>query len=596
MNQSTLVHRLEHQAETLGSQAALRFRLDNSWRDISWEQYRMRVLDLAAGLVELGVSAQDRVAMISHNQPNWVIGDLAILAAGAASVPAYPNSIPSQVEYLLQHSEAQVIFVADGAQLRKVQQVRGACPALRHAILMDDDELLADGEFVLTLSSVEARGIKAGREQVEARIQGLDPGSLATIIYTSGTTGPPKGVMLSHRNLTFMADAISQVVEFEEGDSTLSFLPLSHVAERLQGQVCAVSEGLTVNYGESMETIVRDLGEVNATTLLCVPRLWEKIYASIHSGLEDASPLKKRLFDWAITQGTEAFELRNSGSEPGPILEAKLAVADRLIFSKVRAKLGMTHTRKFLSGAAPLSAQVGTFFASLGLVIQEAYGQTECTGVSNVNPRAHVKFGTVGPQLPGVEVRIAEDGEILVRGPHVFLGYFHDDAATAAALDGEWLATGDVGEIDEDGHLRITDRKKDILVTAGGKNVAPQNIENLLKPARGISQVVVVGDKRKFLSALITLDYPEMALVLDEVLPEGEGCVDHPRVLAHVQGCIDEVNATLPSYETIKQFRVLPRDLTIEDGEITPTLKVKRRVVQRSYESLIDSMYSEKFN
>jgi len=248
-----------------------------------------------------------------------------------------------------------------------------------------------------------------------------------------------------------------------------------------------------------------------------------------------------------------------------------------------------------LSGAAPLSAQVGTFFASIGFVIQEAYGQTECTGVSNVNRRNKVKFGTVGPNLPDVEVKIAADGEIMVRGPNVFLGYFRDEEATRAAMVDGWLATGDVGEFDDDGYLRITDRKKDILVTAGGENVAPQNIENLLKPARGISQVVVVGDKRKFLSALVTLDYPEMALVLDEDLPADADCVDHPRIRARIQECVDEVNATLASYETIKQFRILPRDLTIEDGEITPTLKVKRRIVQRTYESLIDSMYTEKF-
>ncbi|MEE2751635.1 MAG: long-chain fatty acid--CoA ligase [Myxococcota bacterium] len=595
MERHTLVHRLLEQAEDLGTEPALRYREDGDWHEISWDQYQMRVLDLGAGLIDLGVRGGDRVAMLSHNQPAWVISDLAILAAGAASVPAYPNSIPSQVEYLIEHSDSEIIFVANGTQLRKVQQVWESCSNLRYVILMDNDEDLADGERVLTLDSVIERGIESGRDLVEQRLAAIDPEKLATIIYTSGTTGPPKGAMLSHVNLTFMADALADVILLNEDDSTLSFLPLSHVAERLQGQVCALSQGATVNFAESMDTIVRDLGEVNATTLLCVPRLWEKIYAKIQSGLEEAPPLRRRIFDWSIAQGTEAFELRNSGQTPSPVLAAKLAVADRLVFSKLRAGLGMTHSRKFLSGAAPLSSQVGTFFASIGFVIQEAYGQTECTGVCNVNRRDHVKFGTVGPNLPGVEVRLAEDGEIMVRGPNVFLGYFKEEAATAAALVDGWLATGDIGAFDEEEHLRITDRKKDIIVTAGGKNVAPQNIENLLKPCRGISQVVVVGDKRKFLSALVTLDYPEMELLLEEDLSDHDACVDHPKVLTQIQSYVDEVNGTLASYESIKKFRVLSRDLTIEDDEVTPTLKVKRRVVQKSYEALIDSMYAEKF-
>ncbi len=356
-----------------------------------------------------------------------------------------------------------------------------------------------------------------------------------------------------------------------------------------------VSAGLTVNYAESMETILRDAGETNATTLLCVPRLWEKIYASIQSGLQDASPLKNRIFDWSMAVGTACFAIENNGGQVGFVLSVKRAVANRLVFSKLRAKLGLVHSRTLLSGAAPLSSTVGTFFASIGLRIQEAYGQTECVGVSNLNPAHRMKFGTVGPALPGVEVKIAEDGEILVRGDNVFLGYFRDEPATAAALIDGWLYTGDIGEFDSEGYLKITDRKKDILVTAGGKNVAPQNIENLLKPYGGISQVVVVGDKRKFLSALITVDADEMAKVLGVPLASVEECADHKGVNARVQSYVNTVNDSLASYETVKKFRILPRDFTIEDGELTPTLKVKRRIVQKKHEGLIDSMYDEKF-
>lgn len=594
---TTIVHRLWAQADRFGSRPALRYRADGKWCEISWEEYRSRVLDVAGGLQSLGVANGDRVCLLSHNQPNWVMGDLGILACGAVSVPAYPNSIPSQLAYLLQHAQAKVILLADGAQLRKIQQVWSECPDLKVAVLLDDDESLADGESVLCFSDLIAKGRAFGTDTIEAGIASADtdPDEMATIIYTSGTTGPPKGVMLSHKNLIFEADAILAVAQLDSEDSTLSFLPLSHVAERLQGELVGVSAGLTVNYAESMDTILRDAGETNATTLLCVPRLWEKIYATIQSGLKDASPLKKRIFDWSMAVGTECFTLENNGGQVGHVLSAKRAIANRLVFSKLRAKLGLLHSRILLSGAAPLSATVGTFFASLGLRIQEAYGQTECVGVSNLNPAHRIKFGTVGPPLPGVEVKIAEDGEILVRGDNVFLGYFKDEAATAAALVDGWLVTGDIGEFDAEGYLKITDRKKDILVTAGGKNVAPQNIENLLKPYGGISQVVVVGDKRKFLSALITIDPEEMAKALDLKLGAAEEWVSHKGVIAQVQSYVDSVNATLASYETLKKFKILPRDFTIEDGELTPTLKVKRRIVQKQYEGLIDSMYDEKF-
>ena len=596
--QPTIVHRLWAQADRLGSAPALRYRESGKWNEISWEEYRTRVLDTAAGLRSLGIEAEDRVCILSHNQPNWVIGDLGILACGAASVPAYPNSIPSQVEYLIQHAEAKAVLVANLEQLRKVKQVWEACPSLEFAVLLNNDESESDGDRILTFEDLMAKGRAGDSGAIETGLENgaLEPSKMATIIYTSGTTGPPKGAMLSHKNLVFEADAILDTIGLDEESSTLSFLPLSHVAERLQGELVAVTAGTTVNYAESMETILRDVGEVNATALLCVPRLWEKIYANIQSGLQDAPPLRRRIFDWSMGVGTACFEIENSGGEVGPVLAAKRAIADRLVFSKIRDRLGMTHCQTLLSGAAPLSATVGTFFASIGLRIQEAYGQTECVGVSNLNPAHRMKFGTVGPILGGIEVRIAEDGEILVQGDNVFLGYFKDEAATAATVVDGWLHTGDIGEFDDEGYLRITDRKKDILVTAGGKNVAPQNIENQIKPFAGISQVVVVGDKRKFLSALVTLDLEEMAKVLDTDLPEMADCVDHKAVIGKVQAYVDEVNEGLASYESVKKFRILPRDFTVEDGEMTPTLKVKRRVVQKTYEHLIDSMYDEKFD
>ncbi len=592
----TLVHRLLAQAEELESTAALRWRDDDRWHEHSWEQYCDLVLDFAAGLIGLGLEPGQTVGLLSHNQPRWVLSDLGVLAAGGVSVPAYPNSIPSQVSYLLLHSDATLCIAANAEQLRKIKQVRDELPALRKVILLDDDEHCVDGEFVIGFQDVIDAGRRAGQGEAMARVEALDPEAMATIVYTSGTTGPPKGAMLSHRNLVFMADAILQVLVVDDTHSSLSFLPLSHVAERLQGEVVAVTAGITVNYAEDLTTITRDLGEVNATLLLCVPRLWEKIYATIQSGVADAPPLRQRLFDWAVAAGEERFEVENHGRTPNPVLLARYAIADRLVFSKLRARLGMTYVEALASGAAPLSRAVGTFFAGLGLKIQEVYGQTECTGVCTANPQGRLKFGTVGPPLPGVDVKIAEDGEILVRGPNVFLGYFKQPQATAETVVDGWLLTGDIGEFDDEGYLRITDRKKDIIVTAGGKNVAPQNIENLLKPQRGVSQVVVVGDKRKFLSALITLDLEEMAAVLETDLPEMEACVDHKGVIGVLQGYVDEVNRGLASYETIKKFQILPKDFSVEDGELTPTLKVKRRVIQKTYVDLIDGFYSEKFD
>ena len=595
-NGPTLVHRLLQQADALSATPALRWRERERWREYSWEEYRADVLDFGAGLIALGVSPGDTVGLISHNQPRWVLSDLGVLAAGAVSVPAYPNSIPSQVQYLLAHSEARICVAADAEQLRKIDAVRDQLPLLETVVVLDDSEHGVDGEGVLGFNDVVALGRKAGLDAVMARIDGLDPQTMATIVYTSGTTGPPKGAMLSHHNLVFMADSLLQVLAVDDSHSSLSFLPLSHVAERLQGEVVAVSAGITVNYAEDLTTITRDLGETNPTLLLCVPRLWEKIYATIQSGVADAPPLRKQLFDWAVAAGEARFEVENGGRTSNPALLARYAVADRLVFSKLRARLGMTHVEALASGAAPLSKTVGTFFAGLGLKIQEVYGQTECTGVCTANPRGRLKFGTVGPPVPGVEVRIADDGEILVRGPNVFLGYFKQPQATAETVVDGWLLTGDIGEFDAEGYLRITDRKKDIIVTAGGKNVAPQNIENLLKPNRGVSQVVVVGDKRKFLSALVTLDLDEMAAVLDQDLTDMASAVDHPGVRSVLQSYVDSVNAQLASYETIKKFTVLPKDFTVEDDELTPTLKVKRRVIQKTYVDLIDGLYAEKFD
>lgn len=592
----SLIHWLRHNATQRPDDVALRFKESGTWHDISWDGYLRRSLTAGAGLKALGLEPGDMVAIVSTNRVEWLVGDLGAQAVGCVTVPIYPSSIGEAVAYILGHCKAKAVFVEDAGQARKIQEHRGQLPALQHVIAFEPDGI-ANVEGLLSWDDLLEAG-RGGREAAEAGLDALDPAAMATIIYTSGTTGPPKGAMISHGNMMAMAESLADAMGAEGGDSSLSFLPLSHVAERLQGQIMAVRVGYTVNMGEGLEKVAQNLVEVEPTILVCVPRLWEKYFARIQSLMEDAPPLRKKLFEWATDVGKAAFHMRAEQGRLTPSLRVQLDVADRLVLSKLRKRLGMARGRSFLSGAAPLSAEVGQFFASLGIVIQEVYGQTECVGVCTFNPPDRPKFGTVGVELGGLEVRIADDGEIVVRGPNVFLGYYDNPEATAETVVDGWLLTGDVGVMDDEGYVRITDRKKDIIVTAGGKNVSPQNIENRLKTSAGISQVVVVGDKRKFLSALITLDregLEEIWARQDRKLPVDEALPDDDQVRKLLQGYVDDVNQRLSSYETIKKFQVLPRDFTVEDGELTPSLKVKRRVIQRRYEDLIDSFYGEKF-
>ena len=597
---STLLHCLLDHAAHRGDEPALRYKRTKTWHDISWDDYKWRVLAAGVGLRQLGLGAGDLVGILSTNRTEWLIGDLATLAVGAASVPIYPSSITSQVKYILSHSGAKAIFVEDAGQLHKVMEIRDECPDLEHIIVFEGEDVSSQ-DGVISWEELMKRGTADGDgplDEIERGVQDIDPTALATIVYTSGTTGPPKGAMISHDNMMAMADSLAAALGAGESDSSLSFLPLSHIAERLQGQIMAIRVGYTVNMGEGLDNVPFNLVETEPTILVCVPRLWEKYYAKITSGIQDAPDLRRKMFAWATGVGAAAAHYRSLGQPLSPTLKIQFDVADRLVLGKVRKRLGMGRGRRFISGAAPLSADVGLFFASLGISIQEVYGQTECVGVCTFNPADKPRFGTVGVAVENQEIKIAEDGEILVRGRNVFMGYLKQPEATAETVVDGWLLTGDVGEFDADGYLKITDRKKDIIVTAGGKNVSPQNIENRLKTHPGISQVVVVGDKRKYLSALITLDEEalqelyerdERKLPPSEVLPTDDG------IRKLLQGYVDEVNTDLASYETIKKFKVLPEDFTIESDELTPSLKVKRRVIQRRYEDLIDSFYAEKF-
>jgi long-chain acyl-CoA synthetase len=527
----------------------------------------------------------------------WLVGDLAALSIGCVSVPIYPNSIPEQVEYILGHCDAKAVFVEDRNQAHKVSSVREMLPSLEHLILLEGEAPEGSG-LIDWKTLLEGGKDEAVQAEVEDLAANLSPDEGATIVYTSGTTGPPKGAVISHSNMMAMAESLGGALDAGAGDSSLSFLPLSHIAERLQGQIMAIRSGYTVNMGEGLDHVAANLVEVEPTILVCVPRLWEKYFSKISSGVEGAPDLRKKLFYWALEAGAAAFDERAETGRLSLGTRIRFDVANQLVLGPLRKKLGMARGRAFISGAAPLSAEVGRFFASLGITIQEVYGQTECVGVCTFNPPIKPRFGTVGIPLEGLEVKIAEDGEILVKGQNVFLGYYKQSEATAETVVDGWLHTGDVGEMDDQGYIRITDRKKDIIVTAGGKNVSPQNIENRLKTYPGVSQVVVVGDKRKFLSCLITLDEEGMGEIWErdgKKLPEGEALARDKAVRQLLEGYIADVNKGLASYETLKKFEVLPEDFTVDSGELTPSLKVKRRIIQKRYEALIDGFYSEKF-
>ncbi len=593
----TLLHALFTRADKNAQQTALRWKEGDSWKSLTWAGYGKAVETLAVAFKTLGIGGGDRVALLSTNRPEWVMADLAILALGAVSVPIYPTSPAAQVQYVLHHSGARLIVIGDGGQLEKVNSIWDQCPALERAILIEG-AVPSERSRIIPWTSFKSQGEGQGEEGLQAvreTVRAIDPRSMATVVYTSGTTGPPKGAMLSHDNLVAMAVSVTSILDVDENDSSLSFLPLSHIAERLQGELVAVMMGYTVNFGGGLEKVLDDLKEVQPTILLCVPRLWEKIYGRIKDGLATAPPARQKLFAWALDVGWRHFEASQGGGSMPFWLGIQHAIAKKLIYSKVKDKLGMGNTRRFISGAAPLASEIGRFFASLGIPINEAYGQTECTGICNATPLGGLRFGTVGKPVTDVEVKLAEDGEILVRGRNVFLGYLNDPGATAEAVQDGWLHTGDVGTWDEDGYLRITDRKKDIIVTAGGKNVAPQNLENRMKTRPGISQVVVIGDKMPYLVALVTVDPVALQVVWDQ---KGKGKLPEelatsPEVRALIQDYFTEMNAELGRWEQVKTFAVLPRDFTVEADELTPTLKVRRRIIQKSYASVLDALYAQ---
>ena len=574
---------------------------EGKWVALAHREVEERVRAISIGLRELGVQPGDRVAILSENRPEWALADYACLCARAADVPIYPTLPANQAEYILRDSGAVVVFCSTAEQLQKVLGVRSQLPALRHVISFDppasgDRGAGGGGGGVLSFAQLEASGRGAAPRYARFREEALavEPDQLATIIYTSGTTGDPKGVMLSHANLTSNVRGALQVMTITDEDECLSMLPLSHVYERMVGYAL-FHAGVVINYAESFEKVAQNLGEVKPTIVLSVPRLYEKVYARVLENALSGSGLKKRIFFWAKAVGEEWATHRLAGVPVPTGLAFQKKIADTLVFSKLKERTG-GRVKFFMSGGAPLSADIAKFFFGANLPISEGYGLTETSPVLTVNPLERIKVGTVGKAIPGVQLRIAPDGEILAKGPNIMQGYFNKPEATREAIDADgWFHTGDIGELDSDGYLRITDRKKDLLVTSAGKNIAPQPIENLVKSNKFVANAVLLGDKRRFPIMLIVPNFDNLERWAKErglsyrsraeliALPDVNSKVER-EVMGECRG--------LAKFEMPKKILLLEHDFTVERGELTPTLKVKRRIVEKKYKEMIDEVYA----
>jgi len=577
-----------------GLQAAFRSKVAGTWVGITHRETLERVQAISLGLRELGIQPGDKVAIVSENRPEWALADYACLTARATDVPIYPTLTAKQTEYILRDSESVAVFCSTAAQVDKVLESKGSLPGLKHIIAFDGDAARRPG--VTALSAVESKGRAVAAKHPNWKQEALSaqPDDLATLIYTSGTTGDPKGVMLTHHNIWSNVQAVLQMIPIGGGDECLSMLPLSHSYERMVDYTL-FQAGVIINYAESFDTVAANLGEVKPTVVLSVPRLYEKVYARVLENALSGSAIKRKIFFWAKRAGEQWATLAIAGLPVPRGLAFKKKIADRLVFSKLQARTG-GRIRFFVSGAAPLSADIAKFFYSAGLPVIEGYGLTESSPVLTLNPLDRIKLGTVGRAIPGVELKIASDGEILARGPNIMQGYYKLPEATKEMLDADgWLHTGDIGELDSDGYLKITDRKKELLKTAGGKYIAPQPIEGMIKRNKFVANAVLYGDRRKYPIVLVVPNFDNLERWAKErnlSYHSTAELIQLADVQAKVEREVMSMLKELAKFETPKKVVLLENDFTIESGELTPTLKVKRRVVEKRYKDQIDAAYA----
>ena len=576
----------------------LGFKEEGEWKSWTWQEVEGKVLALARTLLKLGVKKGDHVAIFSPNCPMWAVTDLAALSVGAIDVPIYATNSAAECEYILNDSQCKVCFVGTADHLEKILSIRQQVGTLEHVVCMgpmagdDADKVVGAAEAMASPETPE------NRAELERRLAELGPEDTATLIYTSGTTGPPKGVMLSHRNF------ISNVMQAEHShpgifvprqDILLSFLPLSHSLERTTGWYLPMHYGCTVYYAQSMLTVVDDMKEIRPHFAVSVPRLFEKIYDGVHAKVANASPVKRLLFSWSVGVGIRAAERQLADQSVTGLLALQHRLAKKLVLDKLKAALGLDRNKVFVSGGAPLAAHINRFFHGIGVSVHEGYGLSETTPILSVNGFGSTRLGTVGKAVEETEVRIAEDGEIVVRGPQVMQGYHNQPEATREVLDEDgWFYTGDIGVL-EDGYLRITDRKKNIIITAGGKNISPQNIEGMLQSIPHVGQVLVIGDRLPYLTALIVPAFDTLERWAGEKgisFASREELAAHPKVRQHFESGLATINEEMARVEQVKKLTVLPQEFSQETGELTPTLKVRRRVVLEMYNQQIEAMYS----
>ncbi len=582
-----------------GGKVALREKDLGIWRAISWTAFGDAVRKVAMGLVSLDLAPGDMTCILSNNLPEWVYADLGALCAGAVSVGIYPTDSTDQVEYILNDCHAKVLFVEDEEQLDKALAVRDSTPGMRHIVVFDMEGLRGFSDpMVMSFEELCERGQVYDRDHpgvFEQRVVGPNKDDLAVLVYTSGTTGPPKGAMLSHDNIVFSVTECQKFMPFSEDDERLSFLPLCHVAERVIGLYWSLASGAVCNFAESVETVAENVCEVQPTVMLAVPRIWEKFYSAITITMSEATPLARWAYGKAMSLGEQmvAYKL---DQRPAPLaLRFRYWLASQLVLGNIRRAMGLDRARWLISGAAPISPDLIRWYLALGLDMGEGYGQTESSGFATLMPWDNLKPGTIGQPAPFNDIKISPENEILIRGRNVFMGYYNNSEKTAETIRDGWLHTGDIGSIDNEGFVRITDRMKDIIITAGGKNVTPSEIENQLKFSPYISDAVVIGDRRKYLTCLVMIDHDNVVkFAQDHNVPftNFASLTRATAVIDLIGQEVEAVNAKFARVETIKQFRLIGQMLDPEDDELTPTMKLKRKFVNEKYGTLIDGMYA----
>jgi long-chain acyl-CoA synthetase len=587
-NSKTIADLLPKAAGLYGTATAVRFKEGEEWVGRTFAEVQEIVRPLAFGLVELGVRKGDRVSILANTRPEWTYFDFAALSIGATVVPIYQTNSPEECRYVLENSDSKVVVVEDAEQLEKVREVRDQLPQLEQVVLM-----AGDADDALSMEELAAKGAGGTDAAWEALYTAVTPDDICTFIYTSGTTGPPKGCIISHGNYRAMLDMVNETSVIEEGDLAYLYLPLAH-SFALLIQFGSFDLGTAIAYWERDPLkILPNLAELHPTYFPSVPRIFEKIYTAATSGMEKEGGLKKAIFDWSIKVGEKMRDTERSGRKPGFLLQRQYAFADKKVLSKIRNLFG-GNIRLAVSGAAPINPEILRFFDAAGVLVLEGWGMTETSTAATISKPEDFKVGTIGKPFPGCEVKIADDGEILVKGPNVFQGYHKNPEATAETIVDGWLHTGDIGEIDSDGFIKITGRKKDIIITAGGKNITPANLEAEIKQQPLVSQCVVVGDRRPYLVALVTLDPEEAEKYAQEhgLSEDPEQLAANPDVKATIEAHVEKINQNFARVEQVKKISILPHDLSQESGELTPTLKVKRAVVAQKHEDAIEQLYA----